>query len=438
VFALGILLLALTAAGAGALWSYDHLILFRLALAQGAIYTVAGFLLVGCGAERALGRRSLLAVLALGAAMRALLIPAPPVSTDIYRYVWDGRVQATGINPYRHIPADEALASLRDEAIYPRINRGDYAPTIYPPAAQIVFYAVTRLSETVAAVKAATVAFEAAIVWALLQLLAAHGLPSSRVLLYAWHPLPLWEFAGSGHVDAAAIAFLLLAFVAADRGRPALAGIALGAGALVKYFPVVAGPALYARRDWCLPLAFTATAIVLYLPYLDAGAKVFGFLREYVAEQGFERGWGIYLWSVLGMLVALPARAFAVYFPAAAAIMAALALLVVLRRTRPGADFAGAITLAVVFIVLFSLHHAWYFAWLVPFLCVHPLGAVVYLTCAATTIYMTGWPPNLWGGTVLYGPLLVLLAADALIRRNRTPKEGHHDHPAAAARNVPA
>ena len=157
VFALGILLLALTAAGAGALWSYDHLILFRLALAQGAIYTVAAFLLVGCGAERALGRRSLLAVLALGAAMRALLIPAPPVSTDIYRYVWDGRVQAAGINPYRHIPADEALASPRDEAIYPRINRGDYAPTIYPPTAQIVFYAVTRLSETVAAVKAATV-----------------------------------------------------------------------------------------------------------------------------------------------------------------------------------------------------------------------------------------------------------------------------------------
>lgn len=435
---LGALLLLLTAAGAVTLWTYDHPLLFRLALAQGAVYAVAAWLLVGRGVERALDHRALVAILVLAAAMRALLIPAPPVSTDIYRYVWDGRVQAAGVNPYLHVPADPALAGLRDEPIYPRINRGDYAPTIYPPTAQMVFYAVTRLSETVWAMKAATVAFEAAIVWALLQLLAARGLPASRVLLYAWHPLPLWEFAGSGHVDAAAIAFLLLAFVAADRGRPTLAGIALGAGALVKYFPVVAGPALYRRWDWRLPVAFAATVVVLYLPYLGAGRKVFGFLGEYVAEQGFERGWGIYLWSLAGSLVALPDQAFAIYFPAAAAILAALALFVVLRRRSSGADLAGAMTLAVAFMVLFSPHHAWYFAWLVPFLCIHPLAAVIYLTCAATTIYMTGWPPNLGGGTVLYGPFSVLLAAELLLRRNRIAKEGCHDHAVAAPRNVAA
>ena len=50
--------------------------------------------------------------------MRALLLFAPPHSTDIYRYIWDGRVQADGINPYRYVPADPALAHLRDAAIY--------------------------------------------------------------------------------------------------------------------------------------------------------------------------------------------------------------------------------------------------------------------------------------------------------------------------------
>ena len=68
------------------------------------------------------------------------------MSTDIFRYVWDGRVQAAGINPYRHVPADAALQHLRDDAIYPYINRADYAPTIYPPMAQIVFFLVTRIS----------------------------------------------------------------------------------------------------------------------------------------------------------------------------------------------------------------------------------------------------------------------------------------------------
>src|SRR5262249_9391532 len=153
-------------------------------------------------------------------------------------------------------PADAALSGLRDGAIYPYINRADYAPTIYPPAAQIVFFLITRVSESIVFLKAVMVGFEVLAAWAILQLLATRGLPRARVLLYAWHPLPFGEFARSGHVDVVAIAFLLLAFLAVERRSPLLAGIALVAGALVKYVPVVAGPALYRRWDWRLPLAF--------------------------------------------------------------------------------------------------------------------------------------------------------------------------------------
>ena len=85
-------------------------------------------------------RRAVWVVLLVAAAMRLPLIVSPAfLSTDVYRYVWDGRVQAAGINPYRYMPGDPALASLRDDLVYPRINRADYAPTIYPPAAQVMF-----------------------------------------------------------------------------------------------------------------------------------------------------------------------------------------------------------------------------------------------------------------------------------------------------------
>src|SRR5262249_14326697 len=134
--------------------------------------------------------RALISILIVGAVLRVVLIAAPPSSTDVHRYVWDGRVQAHGINPYRYIPADPALEKLRDENIYGSINRVDYAPTIYPPAAQMIFFAVTRLSETVTMMKVAIVAFEALGVWALLQLLQTRGLSSLRVLAYVWHPLP--------------------------------------------------------------------------------------------------------------------------------------------------------------------------------------------------------------------------------------------------------
>ena len=163
----------------------------------------------------------------------------------------------------------------------------------------------------------------------------------------------------------------MLAFVAVDRRSPVLAGIALGAGTLVKYFPVVAGPSLYRRWDWRLPVAFVATVAVLYLPYLGAGTKVFGFLGEYIYEERIEQGSGIFLWLLLGSVLPLPGNAFSYYFPAAALIMIALALALVLRERKSdaGADLWGAMVLAVTFLVLFSPHYAWYFAWLVPFLC---------------------------------------------------------------------
>jgi alpha-1,6-mannosyltransferase len=275
--------------------------------------------------------------------------------------------------------------------------------------------------------KAAMVAFEGLAVWSILQLLAAHGLPRSRILLYAWHPLPLWEVARSGHIDIVAIAFLLLAFLAVERRSPILAGIALGAGVLVKYFPIVTGPALYRRWDWRLPIAFVATITVLYLPYIGAGAKVLGFFGRYLTEEGIDRGSGIFLWRLLGAIIPLQDQAFSFYFPAAAVVMVALALFVVMREQRPGADIAGAMLLAVTFMILFSPHYTWYFAWLVPFLCIYPVIGVVYLTCASSYLYFAHWPPTVPEGLVIYGPCVLLLIAEFVSRRRRKMEERHGD-----------
>jgi alpha-1,6-mannosyltransferase len=429
LLALGGVLLALTVAGAFAVVHLDDERAGYVTLLQSPFYALAAWFVVSRPPPQQ--GRALVAILVLALLMRAILLPGTPVSTDIFRYVWDGRVQAAGINPYLHIPAAEALQQLRDQAIYPEINRAGYAPTIYPPMAQIVFFLVTRISESVVFMKVAMVGFEALAVWAILQLLAARGLPSTHVLLYAWHPLPLWEFARSGHVDAVAIAFLLLAFVAADRRSPVLAGIALGAGTLVKYFPIVAGPSLYRRWDWRLPVAFAATIALLYLPYLGVGMKVFGFLGQYVTEEGLAQGSGIFLWQLLGTVMPLPDHAFSYYFPAAAAIMLVLAFALVMRRRPEGADLWGAMVLAVVFVVLLSPHYAWYFAWLVPFLCFYPSAALIYLTCIANWQYIGHWPPHVSDGLLIYGVFLLVLAVELVIRRSRRKEARHADVVAA-------
>ena len=137
-------LLAFAAAAPWIVRSFGYQV-FIPALAASGLVTIAATRL----AADVPARTGLIVILGLALAMRLVLVGVEPLlSTDLYRYIWDGRVQAAGINPYAHVPADPALAALRDAAIYPHINRADYAVTAYPPVAQMFFLAVTRIAES--------------------------------------------------------------------------------------------------------------------------------------------------------------------------------------------------------------------------------------------------------------------------------------------------
>lgn len=417
----------------------NHQPIFYGAAVEAVFYALAGLVVLrDRGTDAAGNRRALVFIFGFAILLRLMLLLADPISTDLNRYIWDGRVQAHGINPYRYIPADPALSFLRDDEIYPEINRADYAHTIYPPLAQIVFFLVTRVSETVTFMKLAMVAFEGVAVWAIMRLLGSFSIKPTRVIFYAWHPLPVWEFAGSGHVDAISLACVMLGLLAAERRRPLLAGLALGGAALAKFFPVVIGPALYKRWDWRLPLVAGVTIILLYLPYLGAGRNVFGFLGGYADEEGLRDGTGLYPWALLRYFVPIPQQAFVLYMPLAALVLGILGLYILFGRQRQrdghGADIAGAFALATVYTVLVSPHFAWYFAWVIPFLCFVPYWPVLYLTCASTLLYILGWPPSIGGASVCYGPFFVFAAIDLAIRLVHS-KEKRHGHAIAAAAN---
>ena len=83
--------------------------------------------------------------------------------------------------------------------------------------------------------------------------------------------------------------------------------------------------------------------------------------------------------------------------------------------------------LAVTFTILVSPHYAWYFAWLVPFLCFYPVIGVFYLTCACSYLYLGHWPPSLSDGLVIYGPCVLILIAELSFRGRRKLEERHAD-----------
>src|SRR5271156_104004 len=153
VLLLGAILLEFTRTGVG---EYSHYVhgFSETVLVQITVYLGAIVLLELCPTNN----WTLRIVLLIALAARLIAVIAPPfLSTDIYRYVWDGKVQGAGINPYRYIPADSHLAFLRDGSIYPYINRVDTAPTIYPPVAQLIFFAITRIHASVTFMKLALV-----------------------------------------------------------------------------------------------------------------------------------------------------------------------------------------------------------------------------------------------------------------------------------------
>ncbi len=389
---LGIASLALYGGGLRANSGDDIKWLIPLALCQGALCLLAAVLI---SYARAGARSTFIIVIVFAALFRLTILFAPPyLSDDIYRYIWDGRVQAAGINPYRYVPADASLSQLRDDRIYPKINRREYAKTIYPPVAQMIYLLTTRVSERVTWMKVIMVGCEALALYALAALLASFGLPRERVLLCAWHPLLVWEIAGSGHVDAAALAFICLALLARRRGRETATGVWLACAVLVKLYPIVLFPALYRRWSWKLPVAMAATMIVAYLPYLSVGIRgVLGFLPGYTAEEGLQSGTRFFLLAGARELLGEARVPNAAYIVFALLTMSVLGAWALWTRARDEQAFVNrAFILAIAFTLLLSPRYAWYYVWLVPFMCLLPgrrIAPACYLTIASFLLYHT-------------------------------------------------
>ncbi len=352
------------------------------------------------------------------------------LSTDPYRYVWDGRVQAHGINPYRYVPADSHLAFLRDEKIYPRINRRDYAYTIYPPAAQWVYFALTRFGESVETVRVAMVIFDALTAWLLVLLLRDFGLPAQRVLLYAWHPLCVWEFAGGAHCDAIMLATVALALLMHRRARPLATGTALALAVMTKLFPLVMFPAL-ARRwrwRWRMPAALAATLLLGYLPYVLTYSLrgALGFLFGYAQEEGIGSGERFYFLNMLPVewLIRWHLPANLVFDALVVLLFAGVAAWAFWKPPADElSDLRRCACVAALVIGTLSPAVGWYSTWLVVFLPFLGELWLAWIPCSAFVLYFnwnhTNADETFLQNSAIFLPALLLWAIPAALRRYR-------------------
>jgi Glycosyltransferase family 87 len=349
-------------------------------------------------------------VLAGAAAVALAALAAPPrTSNDMYRYAWDGRVQAAGISPYAHPPAAPELAKLRDGWLFPtkrpcqgwgltqtasglcvRINRPT-VPTIYPPVAEAWFFTVHVLSPTNSRHKplqvgGAVLAFGTTL--ALLTVLRRRGDPRrapARAALWGWCPAVPFEAVNNTHIDTFGVLLVVLALGTATAG--ARRGALLGTAVAVKLLPVLALPgALSGQRSLARVLrmvsALLAAMAIAYLPYIIAsGTGVLGYLPGYLQEEGYEPG-RVHRFALLRLV--LPDTAAGV----TAIVLLALTALYVWWRGDPARPWHGALLLTGTALLLVSPNYPWYSLLVVGLVALDGRWEWLTVTVAGTVLYL--------------------------------------------------
>jgi hypothetical protein len=377
-------------------------------------------------------------IVAAGVIFRLIVWPlAPALSDDPYRYRWEGKLQEAGGNPYEVRPVDSRWIRLRDET-YPRVPGRDFKAVYGPLIEQIEQW-------TYRAVAAASLSPERQVFWfklpfalcdlgamaALWQLLAAHGLPRARILIYAWSPLTVMEFWATGHNDSVVVLLMALALVAAAKNRWTWAFAALSFAAGAKIWPILLFPLFIGwKRNrplrWWQWWVLVPIAGLLALPYWTNITENLQFMS------GFMGGWrnndslyGLILWAAKDLYLAKYAA-----FAAVAVVVALLTL-----RQVP---LERAALWAIALMLMVSANcHPWYLTWLLPLLILFPVPGLLLWTALVPLAYsaVVSWVTlGEWQGSNVFGwfeyaPVYAMLTGSWLVlwlRARRLPDSTAH------------
>jgi alpha-1,6-mannosyltransferase len=348
-----------------------------------------------------------------------LRVPAG-ADDDIHRYVWDGRLQRLGYNPYLVIPSDPAAKGLHTPETR-TLNNPDL-PSPYPPGAQLFFRAVTAIHESTFAMKVAFVVCEFAGVFILLDVLRWNRQGAHLVLAYAWSPLLAIEVAGSGHIDIVGALLLLVSAAALMRRWRTTAALAFGLAVAVKFLPIILLP-LYWKRVRIRDAALAAAVVgLLYVPFLHHGSIPTGSLGTYVQN-----------WRFNGPVFAMLDRVASPQLLAGLAVLVGLVTATWLRITAPEWSpdiFAWPMAAT---LLCAPAVFPWYLLWLLPFLRSPSTLLIIVWTVSIIPTYVMWhlralgrpWGPlPVWVMLLEYGCVAVVGAMMWLYRRREPGHTG--------------
>ena len=364
-------------------------------------------------------RRWLWIVIGVAIACRIPLAVGPVnYDSDMVRYVWDGRVQRFGYNPYAVIPSDPAVAHTHtvDTARMPSRN----ARTPYPPAAQLFFRSMVTVWESARVMKSFLTLLDIATIFIVLGWLRAIGRSEWLVLGYAWNPLVILEIAHSGHIDGLGAFWIALCAYWMARRRTALASLAYTLAVATKLLPIVLAP-LFLGRVKVRDIALGAGALLLlYLPFMGGGASPLGAVPNVVEHIRFNSPvFRPLAWA------ANPSGA------AAFALIAGLATAVWARWRLEANDPAAWAWPMAIALACAPVIYPWYLLYFTPFLVSAATAPLSVWTWTVIPVYLVWewaqfggrWRVPNWLMTLEYGLVLASIVVFALVARRRGAAE---------------
>lgn len=341
-------------------------------------------------------------VISFGILFRLILLFHDPVgSDDIYRYAWDGKVAASGVNPFAYAPDDTALSHLRTADLPARVNFPEMR-TIYPPLAQVLFAASHRMfGDSLAGLKFLLLIADVASIGLLVLLTSGFRNRVAAVFLYAWSPLPVMYFGLDGHIDALGIPFLLLSVYFLRRSKRVYAAAALGLSVLAKLYPLFAAPFLISgTREWkktALPAIPCVMLLIGGWVYWEpTGGLIESFLEF---NKTFEFNGSIF--HVLFLFIGSNVKA---HYASTILFVCWLAFVFILPREYEEKLFLGFLG----FILVAPVVQPWYLTWLAALLAIRWSTGVFLLTGLSNLSNITVYQYRLTGVWQDYVPVLLL------------------------------
>ena len=356
--------------------------------------------------------------------------------SDVWRYLWDGHLTASGLSPFESTPAEviemaeegiEPYASLLEEEIWwdvvDNVSFQGYS-TVYPPLAQYLFGLSARVAPgSVFAWKFLVVLADLGTCWVLLSLLAAVGKSRANVIFYAWNPLVIKEFAGSGHVDAVMVCLMTLALLFLVQQRQAAALGSLALSILAKIGSAALGVLFLRHTRPAYWIVLLAVLVLGSLPHPGGLVQLSGGLGAYGSEWIFNSGpWAAVHW-LAGLAGATDPAAWAHW------ITKTLSLLVIVvlpwfSSSSMKSTLGIAFLILAVVVLLNPAVMPWYLLWALPLATVvgsGSWGALTGLSLLSYLIYVDGTEHSWWLWTE-YGILALLVSLEwARARSARMP-----------------